>query len=256
MRFIMRHAVRSLLLSGILFMGLAPHALAAGFDAGQREELEAIIKDYLLSHPEILKDMSELLQEKEKKAEDELRKGALASNAEQVFRDNGDFVAGNPRGTVTMVEFFDYNCGWCKKGFSEIVALLDSDKELKLVLKEFPIFGEDSEYAAKAAIAAGVQGKYWELHVAMFQNEGKITKAVVDELAAAQGLNMGQLKKDMESAATTDLINRNRALAQALAINGTPAFVIDDKLVPGYMPQDELASTIKEVREKGGCTLC
>ncbi len=252
----MRNAVRSLLLSGILSMGFAPHALAAGFDGGQRKELEAIIKDYLLSHPEILKDMSELLQEKEKKAEDELRKGALASNVEQVFRDKGDFVAGNPRGTVTMVEFFDYNCGWCKKGFSEIVALLDSDKELKLVLKEFPIFGEDSEYAAKAAIAAGVQGKYWELHVAMFQNEGKITKAVVDELAAAQGLNMDQLKKDMESAATTDLINRNRALAQALAINGTPAFVIDDKLVPGYLPQDELASTIKEVREKGGCTLC
>jgi len=155
-----------------------------------------------------------------------------------------------------MVEFFDYNCPWCKKDFPDVMALIDEDKELKVILKEFPILGPDSEYAAKAAIAAGKQGKYLQMHTALYQHEGKITKEIVDEIAAAQGLNMDQLKKDMEDTKTAEIINRNRDLAQSLAINGTPAFVIDDKLIPGYLPKDELASTIKEVRARGACLLC
>jgi protein-disulfide isomerase len=155
-----------------------------------------------------------------------------------------------------MVEFFDYNCGWCKKGFPEVMSLLEADKDLRFVLKEFPIFGEDSEYAARAAIAAKKQGKYWQLHLAMFQHEGKIAKDSVDEIAAGLGLDMEQLKKDMDDPATADILARNRTLAQALAINGTPAFIIDDRLVPGYLPRAELASAIDDVRAKGGCTLC
>ncbi len=100
------------------------------------------------------------------------------------------------------------------------------------------------------------QGKYWDLHVAMFSHEGKITKEAVDELAAAQGIDMARLKKDMESPETAGILERNRNLAQSLAINGTPAFIIDDKLVPGYLPKAELASAINDVRAKGGCSLC
>jgi protein-disulfide isomerase len=247
--------MRNLLIAALMFAGAGSFAQAAEFNADQRQEMESIIKDYLLAHPELLREMSDLLQNKEKLAEEELRKGGLARYADQVFRDKGDFVAGNPKGNVTMVEFFDYNCGWCKKGLPEVLSLLESDKELRFVLKEFPIFGEDSEYAAKAAIAAGAQGKYWELHVAMLSHEGKIVKSTVDELAAAQGLDMERLRKDMDSPATAELLNRNRELASALAINGTPAFVIDDKVVPGYLPQNELAASIGETREKG-CTLC
>ena len=123
------------------------------------------------------------------------------------------------------------------------------------MLKEFPIFGDDSEYAAKAALASGRQGKYWQLHLAMFSHEGKITRASVDEIAAAQGLNMAKLKKDMADPAIEETLARTRALAQTLAINGTPAFIIDDKLVPGYLPQADLAAAIDEVRVKG-CSLC
>jgi protein-disulfide isomerase len=133
---------------------------------------------------------------------------------------------------------------------------MDADKNLRVVLKEFPIFGEDSEYAATAALAANKQGKYWELHIAMFSHDGKITKAAVDEIAQAQGLDMVKLKKDMSDPAIVDTLMRNRALAQTLAINGTPAFVIGDKVVPGYLPQDELAATIEDVRARGGCSLC
>ncbi len=247
--------MRNLLIAALVFVGAGSFAQAAEFNPDQRQEMESIIKDYLLAHPELLREMSDLLQNKEKLAEEEQRKSGLVQRADQVFRDKGDFVAGNPNGNVTMVEFFDYNCGWCKKGLPEVLSLLESDKELRFVLKEFPIFGEDSDYAAKAAIAAGSQGKYWELHVAMLGYEGKITKPIVDELATAQGLDMERLAKDMESPGTADLLSRNRELASALAINGTPAFVIDDKLVPGYLPKDDLAASISETREKG-CSLC
>lgn len=252
----MRAALRTLLLSIAVMYSSGTSIKAAEFTAGQRLEMETIIKDYLLAHPELLRDMSHILEQKEKLAEDEIRKGSLIQNARQIFHDKTDFVAGNPDGKVTMVEFFDYNCGWCKRGFPEILSLLDADKDLRFVLKEFPIFGEDSEYAAKATIASGKQGKYWELHVAMFRHDGRINKESVDEIAAGLGLNMGQLQKDMADPAVAELLERNRNLAQSLAINGTPAFIIDDKLVPGYLPQTELAGAIGEIRAKGGCSLC
>jgi protein-disulfide isomerase len=252
----MHVAFRTLLLSILVLWGLGFTANAAEFNDGQRKEMESIIKDYLLANPDLLRDMGQLLEQKEKLAEEGQRKGALVSNADQIFRDGTDFIAGNPNGKVTMVEFFDYNCGWCKKGFPEVLALIESDKDLKFVMKEFPIFGGDSDYAAQAAIAASKQGKYWDLHVAMMSHEGKITKEAVDELAGAQGLDMARLKKDMESPETAGILERNHNLAQSLAINGTPAFIIDDRLVPGYLPQAELASAINDVRAKGGCSLC
>jgi len=195
-----------------------------------------------------------LRQQKEEQSRDQdervaARIGALADNPSSP-------VLANPQGDITIIEFFDYNCGWCKKGFPEVISLLNSDKDLRFVLKEFPIFGEDSEYAARAAIAAIRQGKYWELHMAMFQHEGKITKDSVDEIAAGLGLNMDQLKKDMEDPAIAEILVRNRKLAESLAINGTPAFIIDDRLVPGYLPKTELAGAINDVRAKGGCSLC
>ena len=252
----MRASLKNVLLSIVMLwsFGIAVHA--AEFNDAQRKEMESIVKDYLLAHPEILQEMNQTLEQQQKQAEEEQRKGGLVKNAKEIFRDKTDFVAGNPQGKVTMVEFFDYNCGWCKKGFPEVIAMLEADKDLRFVLKEFPIFGDDSEYAAKAAIASIKQGKYWALHVAMFQHEGKITKDSVDEIASGLGLNMEQLKKDMDDPATADILLRNRNLAQALAIGGTPAFIIDDRLVPGYLPRDELASAINDVRTKGGCTLC
>ena len=252
----MRAALKTFLLSILVLWSFGSSANANEFNDGQRKEMESIIKDYLLANPELLREMGQLLEQKEKLAENEQRKRALVSNAAQIFRDKTDFVAGNPNGKVTMVEFFDYNCGWCKKGFPEVLSMIESDKDLRFVLKEFPIFGEDSEYAARAAIAAIKQGKYWDLHMAMFQHEGKLAKESVDEIAAGLGLNMNQLKKDMDDPATAEILVRNRNLAESLAINGTPAFIIDDRLVPGYLPKTELASAINDVRAKGGCSLC
>jgi len=252
----MHAAFRTFLLSILLLWVVGSSVNAAEFNDSQRKEMEAIVKDYLLANPEILQEMSQALEQRQKLAEDEQRKGGLVQNADQIFRDKADFVAGNPKGNVTMVEFFDYNCPWCKKDFGDVMSLIDTDKELKVVLKEFPILGPDSDYASQAAIAAGKQGKYMQMHKAMYQHEGRLTKESVDEIAAAQGLDMERLKKDMNDPETAEIIARNRNLAQSLAINGTPAFIIDDMLFPGYLPKAELASAINDVRAKGGCSLC
>ena len=252
----MHDTLRTLLISMLVLWSISTATNAAEFNDGQRQEMESIIKDYLLSHPEILQEATQNLEQRQKQAEDEQRKSGLVQKANQIFRDKSDYVAGNPKGNVTMVEFFDYNCPWCKKDFPDVMALIDEDKDLKVVLKEFPILGPDSEYAAKAAIAASKQGKYLQMHTALYVHEGRITPEIVDEIADAQGLDMEQLKRDMEDPKTAEIIARNRDLAQSLAINGTPAFVIDDKLVPGYLPKDELANMIKEVRARGACVIC
>lgn len=237
-------------------LAMTPAAFAEGsFNDAQKAEIGEIVREYLMENPEVLLDVSKALEAKQQQAEAEQRTQVLQSSADQIFRSPGDFVAGNPKGDVTIVEFFDYNCGWCKKGFPEVVNLIEKDKNLRVVLKEFPIFGGDSDYAAMAAIASRKQNKYWDLHQALFSHEGKITQAVVDELAAKQGLDMEKLKADMKDPAVAQELAATHALAQSLSINGTPAFIVDDKVSPGYLPADTLAAMVDDVR-KSGCKLC
>lgn len=247
--------IRATLFATTLFL-LASGADAAEFNAKQRDEIGTIVRDYLLKNPEVLLDVSQELERRQKLAEGENRKAALTANADEIFRSPDDFVTGPPGGDVTMVEFFDYNCPWCKKSMPILKSLLESDKGLKLVLKEFPILGENSEYAARAAIAAKAQGKYLEFHIAMYEHEGKLDPGGVDGIAQSLGLDMAKLKADMELPAVADIISRNRKLAETLGINGTPGFVIDDEIIPGYVPEDGLAAAIKDVRDSGGCKVC
>ena len=238
-------------------LALTPAAFADGsFNDAQKKEIGEVVRQYLMENPEVLLDVSKALEAKQQEQEAAQRSAVLQSNADQIFRSPADYVAGNPKGDVTMVEFFDYNCGWCKKGFPEVMSLLDKDKNLRFVLKEFPIFGGDSDYAAMAAIAAKKQNKYWELHQAMFAHEGKITKEAVDELAVKHGIDLAKLKEDMKDPTVAKELADNHVLAQALNINGTPGFVIDDQVSPGYLPADELGKIIEQVRADGGCKLC
>ena len=226
------------------------------FTDKQRTEIGQVVRQYLLDNPEILLEVSKELESRQKADEDKKREGALVANADAIFKSPNDLVAGNPKGDVTMVEFFDYNCGWCKKGLPEVLSLVDSDKNLRLVMKEFPIFGGDSDYAAQAALASKAQGKYWEFHVALLGHEGKITREGVDEIATAQGLDLAKLKADMQSPEIAGIIAANQKLAQELNITGTPAFIIDKTVVPGYLPVDGLMAAINDVRSSGGCKLC
>lgn len=239
-----------------LLLSLTPAVHAAEFSDKQRAEIGEIVREYLLKNPEILIEVSQELEKRKQAAEDSQRQTAITENAKLLFRSGNDLVAGNPDGDVTMVEFFDYNCAWCKKGLPEVLGLIDADKNLRLVMKEYPIFGEESEYAARAALASKAQGKYWQFHLAMLQHEGKINKAAVDRIAEETGLDLEKLKADMKSEKIAGIIDANQQLANDLAISGTPAFIIDKKVIPGYLPQDQLAATIQEVRDSGGCTVC
>lgn len=221
----------------------------------QKTEMGDVIRAYLLDHPELLREMAEKLEAKDRDAEQTARTEGLEKNKDIIFKLAGDAVVGNPQGDVTIIEFLDYNCGWCKKSVKEVASLVAADPKLKFVMKEFPIFGEHSEHAARAALASKKQGKYWELHQALFAHEGQVTKDVVTDIAKGLGLDMAKLEADMKSPEVLDTIATNYDLAKSLALNGTPAFIIDTNVVPGYIPQNDIQSYINEIR-KNGCKYC
>lgn len=241
--------------AGLTALALVQPAAAASFSNDQKKEMEQIIRDYLLENPTLLREMADKLEANDKKAEEGLRDKALLTYKDEVFKRSADPVIGNPKGNVTIVEFMDYNCGWCKKSVGEVAGLVNSDKNIKVIFKDFPIFGEHSEYAAKAALAAEKQGKYWELHQAMFAHEGQVTTDVVNQLAEATGLDMTKLQTDIASKEIGEHIAANMQLGKQLAINGTPAFIIDDKVYGGYLPLEGLNTAIAQVRANG-CKMC
>jgi protein-disulfide isomerase len=163
---------------------LALPAMADSFSDAQKTDIETIVHKYLLEHPEILQDMALKLDEKNKQTEASQRNIMMKSKAAEIFHDAADAVVGNPKGDVTVVEFFDYNCSWCKKSIKEMQSLVETDKNVRIVMKEFPIFGEGSEYAARAALASVKQGKYWQFHQALFAAQSKVTVEVVNQIAA------------------------------------------------------------------------
>jgi protein-disulfide isomerase len=239
-------------LAGLAF---ASPAISASFDDTQKSAIEDIVRNYLLEHPEILREMADKLETRDKEAEETTRNKALVTYKDEVFKSPRDPMIGNPKGDVSVVEFMDYNCGWCKKAVSEVSALVAQDKNVKVTFKEFPIFGEHSEYAARAALAAAKQGKYWELHQAMYAHEGQVTTDVVNQLAEAQGLDMTKLKADVDSKEIGEQIAANMQLAKSLALSGTPAFVIDAKVYGGFLDMDSLNAAVAEVRANG-CKMC
>jgi protein-disulfide isomerase len=230
-------------------------ATAQSMTDQQKKEMGDFIRSYLLEHPELLREMADKLEQKDRLAEQAARTEGLAKNKDTIFKLAGDAIVGNPQGDVTVVEFMDYNCGWCKKSMIEMQSLIAADPKLKVVMKEFPIFGEHSEFAARAALAAKKQGKYWEFHQALFSHEGQVTTDVAKELAVSVGLDMAKLEVDMKSPEVIDTIAANYELGKQLALNGTPAFIIDSNVVPGYIPQNDIQSYVNEVRTNG-CQYC
>ncbi len=247
---------RLLSLIAVTFIALSIPAFAQNFSPAQKTEIEKMMKDYLLAHPEILRDMANALDAQDKKAADDGRGKALMSQSKEIFHDGMDGIVGNPKGDVTVVEFMDYNCGWCRKGIKEIQSLVKSDPNVRVIMKEFPIFGEGSEYAAKAALASARQGKYWEFHQALFASEGKVTAEVTDQIAQDVGLDVLKMKADMADPVIEAQIQKNTQLAQTLQLTGTPAFIVDKKLYPGYIQLPEIQASLADVRANGGCQLC
>jgi protein-disulfide isomerase len=237
-------------------MGTAHAAAAGDISAEQRRAFEAIIKDYLITHPEVIK---EAIQELERRQAVEAQAGTkkkIGERAKEIYQASGDLVLGNPKGKVTVVEFFDYNCGYCKKAIPEVEKLIQSDSDVRVVVKEFPILGPGSLFAAKAALASRSQGKYDEFHLALIKLDGVKDETSVMQVAQQIGLDLEKLKTDMESDGVAEVIGRNYSLAESLAISGTPSFIIDEALEPGFVTYDVLAAHVSTVRQNGGCRVC
>ncbi|MGH6934336.1 MAG: DsbA family protein, partial [Dongiaceae bacterium] len=213
-------------------------------------ELEMFIHDYLLAHPEIIIESVQRFQLAQQRLQVEQAAKSLVDRRQDLTRSTGSPVLGNPDGDVAVVEFFDYRCPYCKlMATNRFIEALEQDGNVRIVLKEWPILGPESEFAARAALAAHRQGKYRELHMALFQFEGKVANPDVLAIAERQGLDMDRLKTDMDSPEVSKELQDNRDLAKAIGVNGTPAFVIDDQLIPGAVDVGEIMKRIAAARQ-------
>ena len=224
------------------------------FSAQQRDEIGEIVKDYLLANPRILVEMSEKLQKIQNDEQNRQREQILSSATASIFRSPVDFALGDQNADVTIVEYFDYNCGWCKRALNEVTKLTNGDKKVRVVMKEFPIFGEHSEYAARAALASKAQGKYWDFHVALMK-EQRVTKDNVMQIAGRVGIDVAKLKQEMENPKYGEAIKVTQQIATSLGIEGTPGFIIDSQINPGFVPYKRLKQMVADVR-KTGCKFC
>ncbi len=227
---------------------------AAGGGLAQKD-LEQTIRDYLVKNPDVLIAMQTELERKQIAEQKSLREKAINENAAELFHSDASLIAGNPDGDVTVVEFFDYNCGYCRRAFKDLAKLIETDKNVRVVLKEFPIFGKPSEEVAKISIATAKQGKYFEFHRALLAAPGRATKEQALKVAEKIGLDVKRLEKDMNSPDVAKQIQDTAALADRMGLQGTPFYLVGDRSIPGAPDNlyDMFVESVADVR-KNGCT--
>ncbi len=227
------------------------NASDSNFSAAQKTELDALIKDYILKNPQVLMDSVNNYRAQQTQQEDQKAVQALKDNSAYLL--NGTLpVAGNKSGDLTIVEFFDYNCGYCKQAYNAVQQGIDSDKGLRFVFVDMPILSESSHLASKYALAAHKQGKYWELHQGLMKFSGPKNEETILNIAKVAGLNVDKLKADAQSPEIEETLKKNIELSQKLAISGTPAFIVGDEIVRGYIPYDAMKTIIEQQRKKKG----
>ena len=240
-----------------LGLAFAPTAQADSLTADQKTELGAFIKDYLVSHPEVLREAIEALDKHDKQVAEEARRSAVANQASTIYSSKFQADIGNPKGSATLVEFFDYNCHFCKGALPDIAKLMKDDPQLHLVLKDFPVLGPGSVEAARVASAVRkqLQGeRFWEFHNKLLGMKGPVGKKEALGVAKEMGLDMAEIEKDMTSKETEDGLREVLSMADELQINGTPTFVLGDSVVVGAVGYDELKSKIDAVHKCGKAT--
>jgi protein-disulfide isomerase len=236
-----------------LALGVTPPAASAeNFSDGQRGEIETIVKNYLIANPEVLEEAMAELTKRQAAAEAEKHEASVATNADAIFNSPRGVTLGNRDGDVTFVEFFDYNCGYCKRAMSDMLDLMKSDSKLKVVLKEFPVLGEGSVEAARVAVAVRMQDpggkKYLDFHQKLLGGRGPADKARAMAAAKDAGLDTARIEKDMASPEVRATIEENFKLAEAMGMNGTPSYVIGKQVVVGAVGLDGLKEKIGVAR--------
>jgi protein-disulfide isomerase len=205
---------------------------------------DATIERYIRAHPEVIEQsLQGLLAKREAELRDR-QKTALATKQQELVHDPTSPVSGNPKGEITLVEFYDYRCGFCKKAASAVTELQKVDPRVRVVYKDLPILGEPSELAAKAALASQAQGKHQAFHEALLASHADMSKDAILKIAVKVGLDTKRLEADMANPKWQAVINKNRALAHELGISGTPGFIVGNELVPGWLDLNGLKELI------------
>ncbi len=246
----MNNLFRLLITGAVLTLVAGPVSSAESLSEAQKKDVEAVIQDYLLNNPEIITKAIEVLQTRQREAEVRKTREALVAQRSRLFDDATSPVGGNPDGDVTVVEFFDYRCGVCKRVHPIVAKLIEEDPKIRRIYKEWPILGPDSVTAAHAALASRKQGKYLAFHKAMMEARGRLNRDAVMKIAKRVGLDTTQLARDMESPEIKQILARNSTLAAALKLNGTPSFVIGDTLLRGGRGLAGLQKLVAEARAK------
>ncbi|KQV82715.1 DsbA family protein [Rhizobium sp. Root1220] len=226
---------------------------ASALDDAQKKEFGEFIKQYLIENPEIMLDVQTALQKKQDQARLVKADATIADNKSTIFDSKYDVTIGNPKGDITIVEFFDYNCGYCRHALTDMQTMLEKDKNVRFVLKEFPILGPESVAAHKVSDAFRklAPEKYSEFHIALLSSEGRADEASAIEVAQSLGINEKQIRDEMAKSSSDDSVKETYQLAQSLGITGTPSYVIGNELVQGAVGFDDLETKVKNMRSCG-----
>jgi len=229
---------------------LIPAGSAAGSDLSQttKDQIEQTVDEYLTAHPEILLKALDLLREKSRTAEADAGRSRLSEVRNDLQSDIPKTFAGNPDGDITIIEFFDYRCGYCRKAHPVVARLISADPGIKVIYRDFPILGDMSVEAAKASLAAARQDKFLPLHNALMEVESGLDSDKILQLADNLGIDTERLIRDMESDLVADQISKNHSLARHLGIRGTPAFVIGKNIAPGFLEYSDMQKLVAEAR--------
>ncbi len=228
----------------------APVAVTEYTDV-EKAAFGARVRSYLLENPEVIFEAAAVMEQRQQEMQSANDTDLIAANREAIFDDGHSWVGGNPEGDVTLVEFMDYRCGYCRRAFPEVEELIESDGNIRVIIKEFPILGDESTLAARFAIAAQqVLGAdaYKLLHDAMMTYKGEMSQAGLVRLAETLDLDAEAITAHMDSDEVSDVIEANRALGQTLQITGTPSFVIDDRMLRGYVPLEGMREIVADIR--------
>ena len=224
---------------------------ASPFSPEEQDAIDRQVRDYILENPEIIMQAVQILRERQEQQAQDARRQGVKQHAE-ALRESGPLpVLGNPDGDVTIVEFFDYRCPYCRQVANLALETAKADGNVRVVYKEYPILGPDSEFASRAAIAASMQGRYAEFHKALMNDVQTVNQDSVMRLAEMMDLDIAQLKADMRSDRVTQTIQQTRQLGQQLQINGTPAFIVGTEVAPGAISRDQLEQMIARARQEG-----
>lgn len=241
-----------------LAFALAPAARAEPLTPEQKTELGGFIHEYLISHPQVLREAIDALDKREKADAETSRAKLVGQYSSALFASKFQADVGNPKGTTTVVEFFDYNCHFCKNALPDMARLMKDDPDLRVVLKDFPVLGPGSVEAARVASAVRnqLQGeRFWDFHNKLLgQSHGPVGKKEALAVAREMGLDMALLEKDIGSKEIDDGLKQTMAMADELQINGTPTFVMGDSVVVGAVGYDELKTKLNAVRKCGHAT--